>query len=154
MAIKLNSPNPQDTVQDMYLRLNKYVDDPQRICFEHNEPNTFYVYCVIKNLIANEYKETQKRPDLISAEEIRRQSDNLLHTEDYDHELDQTLEIIESEIDGWYWYDKELFKIYFNDGLSIRKLSAKSHISASSIFNTLKNGKTKIKRRLKEEGKL
>lgn len=154
MATSLKADIPEDTVQEMYLRLHKYVDDPKRICYEHDEPNTFYVYCTIKNIIHNENKAKQKEPELLSTEEIRQQSDNLLHDEPYDHDTDDVLEIIESEVDEWYWYDRDLFRIYFNDGLSIRKLSAATRISSTSIFNTIKNGKTKIKHRLKQEGKL
>jgi len=155
MATKLGSESPEDIVQDMYLRLHKYVKNPERILYEHNEVNTFYVYCTIKNLVINEAREKTKGPELVGSEDIRRASDEAWHQEDYDYDTDEVLDIIESEIDGWYWYDKTLFNIYFfkEPEKSIRKLSEATTISTSSIFNTIKNGKEKIKYRLKEEGK-
>lgn len=154
MARKLNAEHPEDIVQEMYLRLNKYVDNADRICYDHNEPNTFYIYCTIKNLIINEYKDAERHPVMLSAEEIRQHSDNLLHTEDYDHETDEVLEAIESEIDQWYWYDRDMFNLYFKGDMSMRKLSQETRISTSSIFNTIKNGKEKIKHALNKAGKL
>ena len=154
MARKLGAKSAEDVVQDMYLRLHTYVDNADRICYEHNEVNTFYVYCTLKNIVINEANAASKCPEFIAAEDIKNASDIIFQFEEYDHDLDEILEIAESEIDQWYWYDKELFKVYFKDGLSIRKLSEETKISTSSIFNTLKNGKKKIKQRLREEGKL
>ena len=58
---------------------------------------------------------------------------------------------IDSEIDNWHWYDKKLFVLYRDSGLSIRKLAAETKISWVSIFNTLKNAKNIIKEKLRED---
>ena len=55
------------------------------------------------------------------------------------------------EINSWEWYDKMLFEIYRNEKTSMRKIAAKSNISLSSIFNTLKSWKKKIKDNVGED---
>ena len=40
----------EDFVQEMYLRLNKYVKNPDKIMYNETEVNKFYVYITIKNL--------------------------------------------------------------------------------------------------------
>lgn len=60
------------------------------------------------------------------------------------------LKIVE-EIDSWHWYDKMLFEVYRNEKTSMRKMAAKSNISLSSIFNTLKTCKKKIKDNIGED---
>jgi predicted transcriptional regulator len=55
------------------------------------------------------------------------------------------------EINSWEWYDKMLFEIYRNEKTSMRKIAAKSNISLSSIFNTLKTCKKKIKDNIGED---
>jgi len=47
----------------------------------------------------------------------------------------------------------KLFELYHNEGLSIRKLSKETRISASSIFNTLTNAKSKINEAYNEANK-
>ena len=39
-----------ELVQEMYLRLHKYVDDPERIMYNDDEVNTFYVYVTLRNI--------------------------------------------------------------------------------------------------------
>jgi DNA-directed RNA polymerase specialized sigma24 family protein len=52
---------------------------------------------------------------------------------------------IEQEVDSWHWYDQKLFELYRDTDLSIRDIAAETTISSSSIFNTLKNCKEKIR---------
>jgi len=58
---------------------------------------------------------------------------------------------IDQEIDNWHWYDKKLFILYRDSGMSIRKIAAETKISWVSIFNSLKNAKNIIKNKLSED---
>ena len=42
----------EDVVQEMYLRLNKYVDDPERIMY-NDEPNKLFVWVTLRNMVRN-----------------------------------------------------------------------------------------------------
>ena len=55
------------------------------------------------------------------------------------------LDKINEEINTWHWYDQMLFKEYVSTGKSIITLAKESNISRSSIFQTLKNCKQRIK---------
>jgi hypothetical protein len=65
------------------------------------------------------------------------------------------IELIEMLLDELYWYDRELFKLYYFgeiDGskYTLSSLANKTGISRRSIFTTIKNVKTYIKKRLDE----
>ena len=58
---------------------------------------------------------------------------------------------IDNYINDWHWYEKKLFEIYRDTDLSIRKIANKTNISWVSIFNTLKNSKTEIRKKFNED---
>ena len=43
MSFGVDKDKARDLVQDMYLRLETYVDDPERVMYNEDEVNTFYV---------------------------------------------------------------------------------------------------------------
>jgi predicted DNA-binding protein YlxM (UPF0122 family) len=54
------------------------------------------------------------------------------------------LTILDDEVSNWHWYDQKLFKLYKDSDLSMREISKETNISVTSIFNTIKNCKTRI----------
>jgi DNA-directed RNA polymerase specialized sigma24 family protein len=48
-------------------------------------------------------------------------------------------------IDTWDWYDKMLFMLWVDSGVSMREISRRTHIGFMSVYNTIKNCKLKIK---------
>jgi DNA-directed RNA polymerase specialized sigma24 family protein len=40
----------QDIVQEMYVRLYKYVEDAEKIMYNEKEVNTFFVYVTLRNM--------------------------------------------------------------------------------------------------------
>ena len=158
MAKKLGATYPDDIVQEMYIRLNQYVKDPDRIMFKHGEVNTLYVYFTIRNLVSDEKKEQKKDPVWLG---LDTSGDVSLSSEYYERymsdavflqqELQDLINIIQDEKDKWHWYDRDLFDVYFSDEeMTIRKLSEETKISVSSIFNTLKNAKQRIKEAIRK----
>jgi len=63
------------------------------------------------------------------------------------------LESIDEVVDELYWYDKELFKLYYYNGNTLHGLAQQTGISRTSIFNTIKRVKEYIKMRLDEKDK-
>ena len=59
----------EDFVQEMYLRLNKYVKNPDKIMYNETEVNKFYVYITIKNLY-NDYLKENKRHQVVRLDDI------------------------------------------------------------------------------------
>ena len=74
-------------------------------------------------------------------------------TKDIEHLLfdsqedDIVLELAQPFIDyiqTWEDYERMLFMVYVNKGVSMRKMSRESGISFTSIYNTIKNCKKKL----------
>lgn len=132
----------EDIVQEMYLRLHKYVDDPERIMYGE-EINTYFVYITLRNMYST-IQRMKTKVRLVSIEEL---PDELIYEEtniESLEEFDNLIDTIWGNVEDWHWYDKKLFEIYHNSPMSIRSIAEETKISARSIFNTLKNGKERI----------
>jgi RNA polymerase sigma factor (sigma-70 family) len=49
----------------------------------------------------------------------------------------EKLEKIDKVLDGLYWYDRKLFKLYYYEGNTLDSLAKKTLISRNSIFTTI-----------------
>jgi RNA polymerase sigma factor (sigma-70 family) len=131
----------EDIVQEMYLRIARLKK--QEKCVINGKPNKAYIYLILKNSHIDLTKYRQKNIK-VSLYEI----DNLT-VEDYEQTMFTSYDKIEdkiySEIDSWIEYDKRLFSLYLKGDISMREISAGTNISLTSIFNTIKNCKEKIR---------
>lgn len=39
-----------ELVQEMYIRLHRYVENPEKITYKNDQINTFYIYVTLRNL--------------------------------------------------------------------------------------------------------
>ena len=62
----------------------------------------------------------------------------------------QKLEDIDKQLDGMYWYDKELFKMYYYEDNTLDSLAKKTGISRNSLFTTIDNVRKLLKDKLNE----
>ncbi len=134
----------EDLVQEMYVRLHKYVDDPQKIMYSETEVNTFFVYVSLRNM----YTSLMKAKSRIEFVDVSTLEDQLIFeeaNEEAEVNMMQLYEEIWETTDDWHWYDKKIFALYHNTDMSIRTLAGETKISARSIFNTLKNARERIK---------
>jgi RNA polymerase sigma factor (sigma-70 family) len=130
----------EDLVQEMYLRLYKYVKTPERIMYNETEINTYFVYVTLHNMF-REYSKSKSR--MVLTNEIPETA------EDHDpvpqeRRREDLVEKIWEEVGQWHWYDEKLFTLYMTSDMSMRKLSSETKISLRSIFNTIRNGKKRI----------
>jgi len=153
MSFGVTKESANEIVQEMYIRVTKYVDDPERIMYNEKELNNYYVYVTMRNLFLSNFHKGRKR-NHYSTEDI---NDELIDvsdvSDDYENSFDVLINKIEDMVDSWYWYDKKLWNIHFKNKMSMRRISRETRISLSSIFNTLSNGKKKIRENSKEEYK-
>lgn len=63
------------------------------------------------------------------------------------------LDGIEDLLSNLYWYDRELFLTYYRDSYTLDSLAAKTGISRTSIFNTLKKVRNYIKKNIDDKTK-
>ena len=164
----LSDDDANEIVQEMYLRLYDYTRDVEKIMYNENEVNTFYIYITLRNLYYSgftNYGKTNKNKKMILFSEIESDTFNRLISriaEDSDEindeimkkiNLDVLCDKIDDVIEDWYWYDKKLTKLYLNTDMSMRDISKETKISLSSIFNTLTNAKEKIRQKVQDEYK-
>ncbi|QDP68045.1 MAG: hypothetical protein GOVbin3264_26 [Prokaryotic dsDNA virus sp.] len=60
------------------------------------------------------------------------------------------LEQIDMILDDIYWYDRELFKLYYYEDNTLDSLAKKTNIGRNSLFNTIDNVRNLIKEKLNE----
>lgn len=149
----------EDIVQEMYLRLNKYVKNPEKIMYNETDVNKFYVYITIKNLY-NDYLKERSRNQVVRLDDIEvtyeivePTPEGQLKAEIEKQKAEERLvDLIQQEVSSWdRWYDQKLFKVYYETDISMRKLSADTNISVTSIFNSCKNYKQILNTKLAED---
>lgn len=140
----LDKETSRDLVQEMYLKLyEKTTYD--KIKYGDDDVNTFYVYVTLRNLFYD------RKRSKVSLVELKEDFEYEESSNDCKHLLEEMLEDISETIENLHWYDRKIFEIYYGNNETIRQLSEGSKISSSSIFNTLKNVRTKIKEKHKEK---
>ena len=161
MGLSMGIPSHlvEDFVQEMYLRLNKYVKNPEKIMYNETDVNKFYVYITIKNLY-NDYLKERSRHHMVRLDDIEvtyeivePTPEGQLKAEIEKQKAEEKLvDMIQQEVSSWdRWYDQKLFKVYYETDISMRKLSADTNISVTSIFNSCKNYKQILNTKLAED---
>jgi DNA-directed RNA polymerase specialized sigma24 family protein len=153
MSFGMNRESANEIVQEMYIRVTKYVDDPERIMYNEKELNNYYIYVTLRNLFLSRFH-SGKKSNHLSLDEV---NEELIHTKEYNKEYEDSFDLliskIEETVDSWYWYDKKLWNIHFKNEMSMRRISRETRISLSSIFNTLTNGKKNVRENSQKEYK-
>tara|TARA_R100000458_G_scaffold55931_1_gene60366 strand:- start:7738 stop:8313 length:576 start_codon:yes stop_codon:yes gene_type:complete len=62
----------------------------------------------------------------------------------------QLLDDIDSELGKMYWYDREIFKLYYYKGHTLDSLAKKTKISRNSLFTTIDKVRKQLKNILDE----
>jgi len=144
----------EDLVQEMYLRMYKYVENPEKIMYNDKEVNTYFVFVVLRNLFFSSKKSLSSLMSL----HIEELSDLDGEIENVNYEYEQAhknlINELWDEVETWHWYDTKLFKLYHNTDMTIKKISQETKISERSIWNTLDNGRKKIKQKQEKSYKI
>ncbi len=62
----------------------------------------------------------------------------------------QKLEQIDEALDDFYWYDRDVFKLYYYEGNTLTGLAKKTGISRNSLFSTIDKVREQIKELIDE----
>ena len=164
MSFLENKQDAEDIIQDMYVFLHEKGIELDKIRYKL-EINRYFMFVTIRNLCFNFIKKKYPTQEL---------HDNISHNEDEsDDVLGELLTKIDEETKGWHSYDRNLLEFYMYSGLSYRDISygtnkqprlisnnkelkqesikRGSKISVTSIFNTLKICKQKLKDKFSED---
>ena len=134
-SFKCSDDTANEVVQEMYIRLSKYVDEPERIMYNEYEINTYYVYVTMRNIYLTSLQKSNRTVQYIELKDNRDYEEADIERE---KALQKVVDNIKKRVDAWYWYDKKLWEIHFERQMSMRAIASATTISLSSIFNTLK----------------
>jgi len=132
----------QDTLKKIYDKdgvtgILKYSGVVMRRAVHSKRSNYYYKYNKYYEKIDTNY-------NLISKDKKTKDIENLPN---YDYNITWTyLEKIDTELDNMYWYDAELFKLYYYENNTLDSLAEKTGISRNSIHTTI----SKVRKQLKE----
>lgn len=122
----------EDIVQEAYVK----------VLTTNKEINFAYFYLILRSLTMNLHK----------AKVIKIQIENIADYSDEEAiDIDELTKPILDFIKTWEDYDRLMFMIWVNKGISMRKMSRESGIPFMSIYNTIKNCKLKIKQWQKKQ---
>lgn len=65
--------------------------------------------------------------------------------EEFDADTEAKISFIEDEINNLDWYDRQMVKLYFEEGMSYQKISEFTNIPKTSCYNSITQIKNKIK---------
>jgi|TARA_R100000081_G_scaffold30449_1_gene13897 RNA polymerase sigma factor (sigma-70 family) len=153
-----------DLVQKMYLRMRRYITDPEKIKVD-GKINSLYIYVTIKNLFYQHKNKKKKNifleyKDYDAFDENNTYEYNTDMTSSYEEEIDVVnmekaneiiMNNIENEIKTWHWYDEKLFRLYYFTNKSLRQIASETKISLTSIYNSCKNYKNIIEEKFGED---
>ena len=142
----------EDLVQEMYIRIHKYITDQEKIYYQDKGINRFYIWTVLRNMWKSVQTLKSKNPIVSFSEyygDMEIDDNQSESPNDFTFQqkkaYNKLLDKINKTVEDWdYWYDKKLFELYFNSDMSMRDISHKTKISLTSIFNSCKNYKSKI----------
>jgi DNA-directed RNA polymerase specialized sigma24 family protein len=137
----------EDIVQESYLILYKYAN-PKKV-IKDGAISKGYMYFTLRTtyyMYYNSKRKVKKTSIDDGLLQIKHRSE-LAEQEAYN----KICQKMDKEIENWHWYDKKLFILYRDSGMSIRKIAKETTISWVSIFNSLKNAKNIIKDKLSED---
>lgn len=142
----------QDIVQSMYIRIHNYVKDGERIMYNDEEVNRFFIYVTLKNMYRS-YKTVQGRMELLELRE--EEASEQFEEEVMDYAMEKAFETlvhkINKEMETWHTYDKLLSEKYLKTDYSLRDIAKGTGISLTSIFNSMRNNKKILKKKFGED---
>ena len=133
-----------ETLQSIYDKdgkegLIKYGAVCLRRSFTSVRSKYYYTY---KKVYENEF---QSKYDNVKTSDISVEQIESKKTWEY-------FEIIDEELDKMYWYDAEIYRLYYSpDGETLDTMAKKTGISRNSLFTTIDNIRKHLKKVLTDE---
>jgi len=139
----------EDIVQECYLTLYKYANEEKII--KNGIVSRGYIYFCIRSLYFQYYNSKKKiKKVYLDDEENTLEIPNL---DEMDEEVafNNICTLMDEHIDNWRWYERKMYLLYRDSGLSIRGIAAETNISWVSIYHTLKYAKQELKDKFSED---
>lgn len=127
----------EDIVQEAYIKILEINKDI----------NEAYFYYTIRSLTMNLHSKK------IIKVEFTKEIEYLISEYEAEDLIIESTKPYFDYIATWDYYDQMLFSVYLKKGISMRKMSRESGISFTSIYNSIKNCKNKLRQWAKENHK-
>jgi len=111
----------EDVVQEAYIK-----------CLEKERVNESYFFLTLRSLAMDLHRK-QKQIIKVSIDEV-----NIIS------EIEQQNEVLEI-VKDFHWFDKEIFFLYYDNKMPMRKIAEATGISLKTIFTTITKCNIKIK---------
>lgn len=139
----------EDIVQDTYIKLLD-TNKINSVVSDSGEINRSYMYLAIRS-VSYDYLRINQR----EVKRFIKEDDSLIMSVaeelSVDKDFESLVESMNDIISKWWWYDKQLFKLYKEGNASMQKLADDTGISKTSIFTTIKRCKDKLREALSED---
>ena len=136
-----NTDTAEDIVQEMYIKINKTLQNGTNIMYTNSEVNHFYIFRTLRSMFLDLIRKEKK----ITFLEIN-QLNHSLNTEEVVN-FEESYKNFLDTLDDMHWYDKKVFE-YIENGESIAGLSEKTKISYYSLYNTYKRVKKTLLKKI------
>lgn len=152
MAYKLGAGHEaEDIVQEMYIRLHKYIKNPDTIISD-GKPNMLFMWVTLRNIVRST-KGNAKNIKTVAIDEFP--DWELLDLNAFDREeadsFEYMVDLVYDTSSEMHWYYDKMFKLYYQSDLSMRDISKGSKISLKNIFDTIKKTRNYVKEKLQED---
>lgn len=137
----------EDIVQETYIKIHTSGACTKAVI--NQEVNRAFVWISLRNNYLSFAKEKAKAVKV--GDEVLKNLEYQNTSIDLHLANDKLEVIILNEIAKWDWYDSKLFLIYINEDKSFRVLSKETRIGLSSIANTIKACKERIRAQCGED---
>tara|TARA_R100001460_G_scaffold97786_1_gene140439 strand:- start:632 stop:1132 length:501 start_codon:yes stop_codon:yes gene_type:complete len=142
-----NRSTAEDIVQECYIKLDRLIKSGTDFMYNETEINHFYVFRTLRSMFID-LKRKEARHGWVDIEGISNKIfDKYAMVLDYEFDISEKYEEIQKELKSMHWYDQRVYS-YIEGGESIASLSEKTDISYYSLYNTYKNVKKKLKKKL------
>jgi len=125
-------PEAEDLVQDMYLKVYEWKGKYNKtLMYNENEVNYYFVFVVLKNLFNDKMRKENKKCRYIDHKKDKSFMELSI-------EYQEQMNIIKQEINSWPLYEKKIYELIYQEGLSMLELAKKTGIDYYSIYRTKK----------------
>ena len=133
----LRETEVQDIVQELYLLLIRNTQKGVDFSYGDNDINYYYCFRILRGLYVDLMRK-KLRYTFTDLEGIQISDTNEVNYVEAYEKIQQALKQI-------FWYDRKVYEIIEEQGISISELSRKTHISYYSLYNTYCKVKSKLK---------
>ena len=136
----LDHATSEDLTQEMYLKLHHITEKGTDITYNEDELNYYYIFKILYTMFL-QLKKKRDRVFFVDQEILHNvESAEQVHFQEIEKKFND-------EFSKLHWYDQKVFEIIAS-GTKISELSRKTTITYISLYNTYRNVKKLLKKKL------